>query len=135
MFARQQVADLTEIVAELDEAGVALAAIGSGTPEQAREFMAKFKFPGEMYVDPSLSVYKAFGLERGFWKTLGPASVGRGLKAMTRGFRQGGSAGDLWQQGGLFVLGPGQQLLFQHRNPAAGKQADLNAVLAAATAP
>jgi hypothetical protein len=32
----------------------------------------------------------------------------------------------------MFVLGPGRQLLFKHRNPAAGKQADLKAVVEAA---
>ena len=116
---------------ELDEMGVSLVAIGSGTPDQARYFMEKSNYQGEMYVNPSLSVYKAFGLKRGFWKTLGPASIGRGIKTMSRGFRQGSSAGDLWQQGGMFVLGPGGQLLFQHRDPSAGKQADLKAVLTA----
>ena len=49
--------------------------------------------------------------------------------AMKKGFRQGRSAGDLWQQGGLFVIGPGPQLDFQHRNRVAGDHADLNAVL------
>ena len=119
----------------LDEMGVALVAVGSGTPEQARAFIDKFGFTGEMYLDPSLKTYKAFGLKRGFWRTLGPSSIGRGLKAMTRGFHQGRSAGDLWQQGGLFVLGPGHQVLFIHRNDAAGKQADLEAVLKACAAP
>ncbi|MBS0014287.1 MAG: AhpC/TSA family protein [Desulfobacterales bacterium] len=135
MFASQQVADVIEVKPELDAMGVSLAAIGSGTPDQARAFTEKFNYPGEMYVNPSLSVYKAFGLKRGFLKTLGPASVARGIKAMFRGHRQGSSAGDLWQQGGMFVLGPGEQLVFAHRNPGAGKQADLKAVLAAAAGP
>jgi hypothetical protein len=132
MFTRQQVAGLIDVKSELDKAGATLVGIGSGTPEQARKFMEHSNFPGEMYVDPSLSVYKAFGLERGIWKTFGPGSVARGIKALSQGFRQGTSSGDLWQQGGIFVLGPGRQLLFQHRDPAAGKKADLKAVLAAA---
>jgi hypothetical protein len=117
---------------ELDKMNVGLVAIGSGTPDQARAFVEKFNFQGKMYVNPGLSVYKAFGLKRGIWKTLGPASAWRAIRAMLRGNRQGSTAGDLWQQGGMFVLGPGRQLLFKHRNPAAGKQADLKAVVEAA---
>lgn len=132
MFARQQVADLMRISDQLDEMGVTIVAVGSGSPDQAGAFVEKSNFRGELYVDPSLAAYRAFGLKRGFWKTLGPASVVRGFKAMGRGFRQGKTAGDPWQQGGMFVLGPGKRLLFEHRNPSTGKQADLNAVLEAA---
>jgi len=135
MFARQQVADLMQIKPKLDELGVTLVAVGSGTPEQARTFVKKFNYEGEMYANPALSAYKAFGLKRGFWKTLGPSSLVRGFRTMFRGHHQGSSAGDLWQQGGMFVLGPGEQLLFQHRNRSAGDQADLEAVLAAAAVP
>ncbi len=127
-----------EIKDQLDNAGVGLVAIGSGKPAQAKEFVALFSFEGEMYVDPSLKTYKAFKLVRGLWRTLGPASIGRGMTAMKAGFRQGKNAGDLWQQGGMFVIGPsdqlGNQMLFQHRNQAAGDHADLNAVLTACRA-
>ena len=118
-----------EIKDQLDNAGVALVAIGSGSPEQAKEFVASFSFAGEMYVDPGLKSYKAFSLVRGLWRTLGPSSIGRGMTAMKKGFRQGKNAGDLWQQGGMFVIGPGKQMVFAHRNQAAGDHADLNAVL------
>lgn len=121
---------------QLDAAGVGLAAIGSGKPAQAREFVESFSFTGEMYVDPSLKTYKAFRLVRGVGRTLGPSSILRGFSAMKKGFRQGKSAGDLWQQGGMFVIDagshPGDQMLFAHRNQTAGDHADLNMVLAAA---
>jgi len=119
---------------QFDKAGVVLVAIGSGSPAQAKEFVASFSFDGEMYVDPGLKTYKAFKLVRGLWRTLGPASVGHGLSAMKKGFRQGKNAGDLWQQGGMFVVGPENQIFFQHRNQAAGDHADLNAVLRACKA-
>jgi len=114
---------------QLASAGVALVAVGSGTPEQAGKFVKKFKFKGEMYVDQKLLTYKAFKLVRGLLRTLGPSSLLRGAAAMKKGFRQGRSAGDLWQQGGLFIIGPGPQLDFQHRNRVAGDHADLDAVL------
>jgi hypothetical protein len=132
MFSRQQVAELMEIKDRLAAAGVAMVAIGSGTPEQARVFVGKSKFAGEMYVDQDLRTYRAFNLVRGFWSTLGPASLWRGLAAMIKGFNQSRTAGDLWQQGGLFVMGPGRQMIFQHRNRVAGDHADTAAVLKAA---
>ena len=135
MFARQQAAALMAIKDQLDAAGAGLAAIGSGKPAQAREFAESFSFTGDMYVDPSLKTYRAFKLVRGVVRTLGPSSIVRGISAMKEGFRQGKSAGDLWQQGGMFVLGPGSKpgdpMLFAHRNQAAGDHADLNQVLAA----
>ena len=57
---------------KLDEAGIPLVAIGSGSPEGARHFVEKLHFTGEMYVNQDLSAYRAFKLERGFWKTLRP---------------------------------------------------------------
>jgi hypothetical protein len=132
MFARQQAAALMDIKGKLDTARIPLVALGSGSPAGAKHFIEKLHFAGEMYVNPDLSAYRAFKLERGFWKTLGPASLIRGIMAMREGFRQGRTDGDLWQQGGVFVMGPGNKLFFQHRNKFAGDHADLDAVLAAA---
>ena len=108
---------------ELAREGVDLVAIGSGSPNQAKNFVEKFGFTGELYVDEPLHAFKAFGLGRGFWKTLGLSSISQGLKAKSQGFSQGRSAGDLWQQGGVFVLGPGNRILFEHRDMKAGLHA------------
>jgi hypothetical protein len=131
MFARQQAAALMGIKGKLEGAGIALVAIGSGSPAGAGHFVKKLHFTGEMYVNQDLSAYRAFGLQRGLLKTLGPASLIQGIRAMKDGFRQGRTDGDLWQQGGVFVLGPGNELNFQHRNRFAGDHADLEALLAA----
>lgn len=116
---------------KLDQAGVALIAIGSGTPAQARSFAKNFNFTGELYLDRELLSFKAFGLARGFWKTLGPASLARGARTLSQGYFQGLSAGDLWQQGGVFILGPGNRIQFEHRDRYAGHHADPQDVLAA----
>ncbi|MDA8403570.1 MAG: peroxiredoxin-like family protein [Desulfobacteraceae bacterium] len=114
---------------KLDAAAVGLVAIGSGSPQSAKKFVDDFHFTGEMYVNRDLSVYKAFDLERGITKTVGLSSLIKGVQTMKKGFRQGRSAGDLWQQGGLFVLGPGERLLFAHRDKFAGDHADLQQAL------
>ncbi len=129
MFARQQAADLMNVKKKLDAAAVGLVAIGSGSPQSAKKFVDDFHFTGEMYVNRDLSVYKAFDLERGITKTVGLSSLIKGVQTMKKGFRQGRSAGDLWQQGGLFVLGPGERLLFAHRDKFAGDHADLQQAL------
>lgn len=129
MFSRQQVAALQDLGKQLEAKGVKVVVIGSSSPSQAKTFAEKSAFTGEIYVNEDLSAYRAFGLERGFFKTLGPKSIGLGIKAMGQGFRQGQNAGDLWQQGGLFVMGPGSRVAFQHVDRFAGDHADPDAVL------
>lgn len=124
MFARQQAAALMDMKKTLDGMGIPVIVIGSSTPEQAKEFSEKFKFTGAVYVNEDLQAYQAFELERGFFKTLGLCSIKSGFKAMGQGFHQGLSAGDLWQQGGLFVMGPGNKIVFQHVDRFAGDHAD-----------
>ena len=112
-----------DMKSRLDAMDVAVIVIGSGSPSQARTFSENFSFTGELYVDKTLKAFNAFELERGILKTLGPSSLTKGLKAMGQGFHQGLSAGDLWQQGGLFVLGPGNRMVFQHQDRFAGDHA------------
>jgi hypothetical protein len=116
----------------LDAAAVALAAVGSGSVQNARAFVRDFDFNAEMYVDEGLAAYRAFGLHRGVSKTLGFSSLYKGLAAMKKGFRQGPGQGDLWQQDGLFVIGPGDRVHWAHRDRFAGDLADLTGALAAA---
>ncbi|MFO7738106.1 MAG: peroxiredoxin-like family protein, partial [Desulfatiglandaceae bacterium] len=57
---------------QLEEKGIALVAVGSGTPDQANTFVEQYGFTGEMYVSPDLSAYRAFKLVRGLWRSVGP---------------------------------------------------------------
>ena len=120
-----------DIKGKLEEASISLVVIGSGSIEGAKHFIEKLHFNGEMYVNQDLSVYRAFRLERGFIKTLGLSALLKGVEVMRKGFRQGRTDGDRWQQGGVFVMGPGDQMIFQHRNRFAGDHVDLDAVIKA----
>lgn len=115
---------------QLDRAGAGIVAIGNGTPEQAKEFLDKSGFTGELYVSPDRAAYRSFGLVRGRFRTLGPASILRALRALASGFRQGSQGGDNWQQGGLFLLGPVDSVRFVHRDRFAGDLAKMEDVLA-----
>ncbi len=114
---------------QLDQAGVALVAVGSGSSDHARSFSGSTGFDGEMYVSRDLAAYRAFRLVRGVWRSIGPGSVYRGVNALKRGFRQGPTQGDPWQQGGVFLIGPGERLGFAHRDRYAGDHAAPEAVL------
>jgi hypothetical protein len=52
------------------------------------------------------------------------------MGALKNGFRQGSTAGDPWQQGGTFLIGPGEKLLFEHRDQFAGDLVDIDQVIA-----
>lgn len=116
---------------QLHKAGLSLLAVGSGSPDQAEAFAEEFGFTGELFVSQDLTAYHAFKLVRGVYRSLGPSSILRGIGAIKDGFRQSSGAGDNWQQGGVFLLGPGEKLIFEHRDQFAGDLADLDQVLAA----
>jgi hypothetical protein len=120
-----------KIKPRLDRSEIGLAAVGSGSVAHARQFVGQTGFRGEMFVDPRLQVYRAFGLHRGVRQTLGLAAILKGFAAMRRGFRQGSTAGDLWQQGGLFAIDPQGRTIFAHRDRFAGDHANLEQVAAA----
>jgi hypothetical protein len=50
-----------------------------------------------------------------------------------RGHVQGKLQGDPWQQGGLFAVAPGGEILFEQRNKRAGDRPKVDEALAAIT--
>ena len=116
---------------EIRRRGAELAVVGSGSPAQAAAFRAEAAVDFPLYVDPKLEAYAAAGLRRGLGTVLRPSVFRRALDAWRRGFRQRGVAGDPWQQGGLFVIRPGGDVVVAQVSQAAGDHADPRAVLAA----
>lgn len=91
--------------------------LATGTPEQSLEFQQKFErtgmdFPGELYCDPTLEIYKAFNLKRGFFRTVVPPLTAGFAKFGAKNVKEGIKRrildrhliGDLWQMGGVFVV-------------------------------
>jgi len=131
VLCRQQAVELGALRSEIAERGAALVVIGSGTHAQARGFVETFVFAGEVYVDPKREAFQALGLYRGVLRTLGPSSLWQIAAARRAGFRSGRLAGDPWQQGGTFVLGPGENVRFAYRDRMAGDRARSEDVLGA----
>ena len=119
---------------EIRSAGGELVLVGSGTPEQARDFGATVAGV-RVLADPSLRAYRALDLKHSRAATLNPGSVIAGARSTLRGHFQGPPQGDPWQQGGLFVVSPGGEILFAQRYKDAGERPRLDKALAALTRP
>lgn len=105
--------------------------VGNGRPEHAADFRDREQVTSPLFVDPELHAYAAAGLRRGLRSSLGPGVLLRGLQAFREGKRQGATRGDPWQQGGVFVIAPGNRVEFAYVSAEAGDHPSSAAVLAA----
>ncbi len=104
--------------------GVEVVIVGNGNRDFAEDFREAFEIEGLLLVDPNLHAYRAAGLRRGHREIASPKLIGNTFRALREGARPGAVLGDPWQLGGVFVLAPGGDLLFQYRSEAAGDHAD-----------
>ena len=111
--------------------GAALVVVGPAKPEHLQGFREVTGYAGPLYADPSLASFRAAGLAYGWGRTFHPLSVLKGMRAFAAGFRQGARRGNPVQQGGVFVLGPGDRVRYEWRDSFAGDHAPMPAVLAA----
>jgi AhpC/TSA antioxidant enzyme len=101
---------------EFANAGGKLAVIGNGWPAMAKSWAEHVGFPPSVAVltDPARAAYDLAGLKRSVMLTLfNPLSIARFVRASIRGFRQGRTAGDLWQQGGALVIRPDGKVTYR----------------------
>jgi hypothetical protein len=80
---------------------------------------------------PELRAYAAAGLKRGLRSSLSPGVILRGVRAFRGGKRQGAMRGDPWQQGGVFIIRPGNRVDFTHISQEAGDHPAAEAILSA----
>ena len=110
-----------------------LAIVGNGTLAHAQDFAKTHGKGLRSLVDSRKLTYKALGFRHGVRHTLGPASLARGVDAMSRGFRQVNTQGDPFQQGGTLVVARGGAPVLFERARFAGDHASLEEILAAVT--
>jgi hypothetical protein len=120
-----------EALAEIRERGAELVIVGNGRPEHAADFRERQRIECPVLVDPELRAYKAAGLKRGVLNTIGPRTLRHGLRALRSGQFQGATQGDPWQQGGVFVIEPGNKVRFAYVSEEAGDHPDPADVVAA----
>jgi len=125
------VAGIKEVRPEIQARGGEVVVLGCGKPEHIAPFREATGYDGSLLTDPSLRAFQTAGLAHGWALTLNPASMLRGVQAFAGGFRQGVRAGNPIQQGGTFVLGPGERTRFEWRDRFAGDHPRMADVLAA----
>ena len=111
--------------------GAELVIVGNGRPEHAVDFRDTEAIKCPLFVDPELHAYAAAGLRRGILSSIGPGVLVRGIRALREGKRQGATQGDPWQQGGVFVIRPGNFVDFSYISEAAGDHPAPDSVIAA----
>ena len=120
---------------EIEGRGGTLVVIGPAGPEHIAGFRAATGYTGPLFVDPSRRTFQTAGLVRGWAHLLHPLVAFKGVRAFSQGFRQGARQGDVVQQGGTFVLGPGDHVRYEWRDRFAGDHPDLDEVVRALPAP
>ena len=117
------------------ERGGTLVVVGPSQPQHIAGFRAATGYAGRLFVDPPRRAFRTAGLLHGWAHTYHPLSMLKGMWAFARGFRQGARQGDVVQQGGTFVLGPGDHVRFEWRDRRAGDHPRLDDVVAALPSP
>jgi peroxiredoxin len=121
---------------EFEDAGVALALIGHGTPEQAAAFRDSLRIGLPVLADRRRESYRAAGTKVAtMGEMLGPKSVSKGLAATLRSagrIRQGKVIGHPAQLGGVLVVQPDGEVSWSHIAENAGDNATPEDILEAA---
>ena len=109
-------AELRPHAEEFEKAGATLAVIGNGWPAMARSWATHVGFPPSVKVltDPTGKAYDAAGMKRSAALTFSPFAFARWVRANLKGFRQGRTAGDAWQQGGALIVLPGGKVPYRY---------------------
>ena len=99
----------------------------------ALDFQALQGFGATTWVDKRRRTYRHLGFKRGPGSTLlSLATMRHALRAWRKGFRQGATQGDPWQQGGVLVVRPGGEAVLCFVSEEAGDLAPTAEVMAAA---
>jgi hypothetical protein len=93
-----------------DEVGnrkdIAVGLVTMGKPDEAASFCRRERLPFRCLSDPARAAYRAFGLRRGSTnEVMGLLPASAYLRAASKGHFAGLPVGDVYQLGGVFVIG------------------------------
>ncbi len=121
-FCREALSDLADKRKAIEGTGTQIVLVHMGREEAAEQILRKYDLLDIPRVaDPKLTLYEAFGLERGTMaQLLGPKVWLRGFKAGFLGKHgMGGAEGDVAQMPGVFLLFHGETLKsYRHQSAA-----------------
>ncbi len=130
-FCREALADLSARRRDIESTGTQIVLVHMGREESAEEILQKYQLADVPRVwDPKLSLYRAFGLEKGaLSQLLGPKVWLRGFEAGFLGKHGLGSAdGDVTQMPGVFLVFHGE-ILKSYRHQSAADRPDYVALV------
>ena len=135
LFCREQVTELKQHFAALDQAGVGVAIIGSGSPHFARGFVSELGLTVPVYSDEKRAAYAAASLARGFGTLVHPGAALALVRALFACSKPSLAVkGDSQQQGGTFVVKPGGEVIFAYRSRYSGDHPKARELVAQALA-
>ena len=117
---------------EIRALGGEVVAIGTGSADQARDFVERERIPYPVLSDDDGRAARSATIERvGMFRLFDPASFPGGIRAWRAGHRIGASGRRVDQLGATFVVLPGPRLRYEHRDAHTADHAPLAEVLAA----
>lgn len=118
---------LSPLADKLKEHHTRLVFIGSSTVDQMEEFLRSptVFMSGELYSDPTTSLYKTFHMKRGRFRSL----VMPIWNSVSRYGWSGAVEGDSWIQGGTILLDQDGNILYQHQEEHPADWPDMTEVL------
>jgi len=122
---------LRDALSDIRRRGAELVIVGNGRPEHAIDFRDSEHVQCPLLVDPELRAYAAAGLRRGLLSSISPSVLVRGFRAFAEGKRQGATQGDPWQQGGVFIIRPGNVVDYAYVSQEAGDHPSTDTIIAA----
>jgi alkyl-hydroperoxide reductase/thiol specific antioxidant family protein len=116
VFCRQHAVQLHRDRDRFAAAGAHLALIGQGAPAMARDFQRSHDVDLPILIDAERVAYRAAGTKQANVAELfSPGVVLRGVRAgLAAGLRQGRTAGDAAQLGGVLVVAPDGSIPYAH---------------------
>lgn len=117
---------------EVRDAGAEVVALGTGNPFLARAFREDSRIPFPILIDTDAEAAEAASIESPpFWKMFQKVSWSATRRAWRDGHRVGVAGKRVTQLGSSFVIGPGPELLYAHRDAHSADHAPLDALLGA----
>jgi hypothetical protein len=128
MFCRELAAQVRGVTDRIEQKGARVVFIGNGTPAMAGMFKEDFDVRSPLYTDPTLKVYQAADLKRGFGSIL--RTIKNAPRALAGGHFQGRTKGDPLQQGGVLVVDTKGEIRYRFASNEAGDHPNLEDVIA-----
>lgn len=131
IFCRAQAAEMRSIENDVARLGARIVFIGSGQPFFARAFAEDFAIRWPVYADPELSTYRALEARHGFFTSANPRTWLYSVRVLWRGFRQGRTQGEVYQQGAVAIVLPDGRMPYLYLSAVAGDHPEPHTILEA----